>query len=563
MRGLPEAVAVAGLLALTPVVAPTQESPLIRAFALEQEEKYAEAAVAYRAALSGEETAPALLGLERAYAALGRTDSLLPLLDSLIAARPGDGMLRSGQLRALQMLGRSDDLRRAFDQWVREAPREPAPYREYARMLLQMGRAIAADSVLQRAQRELGSPREFYYEIAQLRAQLGLWAQSADAWRLALAGQPYLEEAAVFALVPTPAEARAGVRQALGMPPVFTSARRVLASLELRWGSPRAAWLALSSLAADSLSAAAWSDFAREAESAGEWLAARDALAAVFAWRPTPAVALSAGAAALAAGDPAGALRFARSASELLEPAGRAREAVALEVEALSALGRADDAERLLARHARQLPEAQQHRLRRAIAWGWIRSGSIDKARAALAQAGEEGEGEAAGWLALYGGDLRGARVELRGSTRAAAEAIVAMALLTRTTADTAPAVGRAFLALARGDTVRAAREFVAAAEVLPDAAPLLLATAARLHVSRSDDASAEPLWEEVALRHGSAPEAAEADLEWARLLRRRGDASGAVARLEHLILTYPDSALVPQARRELELARNRVPKTS
>jgi hypothetical protein len=31
--------------------------------------------------------------------------------------------------------------------------------------------------------------------------------------------------------------------------------------------------------------------------------------------------------------------------------------------------------------------------------------------------------------------------------------------------------------------------------------------------------------------------------------------------RLEHLLLTYPQSALAPQARRELDLARNAVPR--
>jgi hypothetical protein len=35
------------------------------------------------------------------------------------------------------------------------------------------------------------------------------------------------------------------------------------------------------------------------------------------------------------------------------------------------------------------------------------------------------------------------------------------------------------------------------------------------------------------------------------------------VARLEHLILTYPQSALVPQARRELDLARAGIPGTT
>jgi hypothetical protein len=41
--------------------------------------------------------------------------------------------------------------------------------------------------------------------------------------------------------------------------------------------------------------------------------------------------------------------------------------------------------------------------------------------------------------------------------------------------------------------------------------------------------------------------------------LGRAGDTAGAVDRLEHLILTYPQSALVPQARRELDLARTGV----
>jgi TolA-binding protein len=64
-------------------------------------------------------------------------------------------------------------------------------------------------------------------------------------------------------------------------------------------------------------------------------------------------------------------------------------------------------------------------------------------------------------------------------------------------------------------------------------------------------------LWTRLVSEHGSAPEAPEADLEWARALRRAGRSAEAAARLEHLILTYPDSALVAQARRELESIRN------
>lgn len=546
-----------------PASGAAQASPLIRGFALEQEQRFSEAAVAFREALAAVDIAPAILGLERAYAALGRTDSLIPLIDSLVTARPTENVLRTVQLRALQMLGRHEQLRAAFDRWVRERPRDPSPYREYARLLLESGRAVAADSVLQRGQREMGSARDFYYELAQMRAQLGLWGPSAEAWRLAVGAQPQLEQAAIFALLPTPADMRPAVRQGLLIRPGTIAARRVLAGLELRWGSPSAAWMALASLPADSATAAAWSDFADDAEQSGEWNAAGDALAALFEWRRTPETGLRAARAALAAGEAAQALTFTRAAASLLPPERRIRDALPLEVEALSAVGRPDSAAQLLARAGAPLPDPVARRLKRAIAWGWVRAGDLERARAALAEAGAEEDADATAWLALYEGDLGAARALLRSGSRITPDAIAAMAVLTRTRADSAPGVGRAFLALARRDSVTAAREFAAAADALPDAAPLLLTMAARLHLARKDDARAAPLWERVAVAHTTAPEAAEADLEWARLLRRRGDAAAAIARLEHLILTHPNSALLPQARRELEQLRQRVPQTT
>jgi TolA-binding protein len=58
-------------------------------------------------------------------------------------------------------------------------------------------------------------------------------------------------------------------------------------------------------------------------------------------------------------------------------------------------------------------------------------------------------------------------------------------------------------------------------------------------------------------------PEAPSSDLAWARALRREHHDAEAIARLEHLILTYPESALVPQARRELDAAHHALPSTS
>jgi hypothetical protein len=158
-----------------------------------------------------------------------------------------------------------------------------------------------------------------------------------------------------------------------------------------------------------------------------------------------------------------------------------------------------------------------------------------------------------AGWLALYEGDLATARRALRASGAPSREAVSALALLSRTRAERSESVGRSFLLLARADSTAAATELERAASDVSDAAPLLLMLAARIHAGRGDFVRAEPLWKRIVDGYEQSPEAAEADLSWARSLASRGDTPGARARLEHLILTYPSSALVPQARRALD----------
>ena len=143
---------------------------------------------------------------------------------------------------------------------------------------------------------------------------------------------------------------------------------------------------------------------------------------------------------------------------------------------------------------------------------------------------------------------------------RALVHSLLALALLGRTKVDSAPDVGGAFLALVRADSVAAATKLGSAAPQVPDASALLLNAAARIYSARHADSAAIALWDRIVKDYASAPEAAEAELEWARTLRRNGDRAGAVQHLEHMILTYPRSALVPQARRELDLARQSVP---
>ena len=129
--------------------------------------------------------------------------------------------------------------------------------------------------------------------------------------------------------------------------------------------------------------------------------------------------------------------------------------------------------------------------------------------------------------------------------------------------ADSLPALGHALLVLARGDTADAAARLERVAAELPPAkggAEVRL-LAGRLYRRAGKSSEAERLFRAAATPDapGTAP---AAELALAELLIEQGRTADAIPRLEHLILTYPESALVPQARRRLDQAHGAVPET-
>src|SRR5262245_7468506 len=144
-----------------------------RALDLEAAGKYRDAIPLFRAALKTPAAVNALLGLERAYAELGWSDSLVAPLDTLISANPKEETFRTVQLRTLQMAGRQADLRRAFDAWTHDMPSSAAPYREYARLLQQKNQSAAADVVLLPGRTPVGTTEELHDELATPRAERG------------------------------------------------------------------------------------------------------------------------------------------------------------------------------------------------------------------------------------------------------------------------------------------------------------------------------------------------------------------------------------------------------
>jgi hypothetical protein len=548
-----------------------RSAPLARALELESTGKAREAAPLFREALvdpaAGDDgRSAAILGLERVWDELGQRDSIVPIVNVALRTRPADPTLRGVQLRALVNARRDAEARSAYDTWRRAAPGEPAPYREYARLLLAAGRTAAADTVLREAVPALRGPggvRPLALELAQLHVALGAWGRAGASWREAVDAMPYVETAALFALHATPTAARDSVLSALLAPPHALVPRRLAAQLLMAWRRPREAWQALAAAPANDSSRAAWRDLAERLEAADAWPTARDAWARVFEGDRDAADGRRAAAAALAANDAAGALALlerARAARGADSP-GALADLTVLRVRALGALGRAAEAEQAAQSASAQLAPADRARVADALAEAWIAGGDVTRARAALTVAGARDDAPVAGWLALYAGDLQRARALLKRPSEDAGAArtelaMTALAVVARTRADSAPAVGAAFLSAARGDSARAALQFVDAAARLPEAASLLVATAARLHAARGDGAAAQPLWERVATQYAGSPEAPEAELAWARELQRRGDAAAARGRLEHLIVTYPESALVPIARRMLEGVR-------
>ena len=550
-------------LALSTSASAQQSVTLGKAILSESKGELREAVALYREALAGGETVPALLGLERMYAQLGWTDSLLPAVRAAIQRNPAEPIARTMLLRVLRTLRRETDATLAFREWVRAVPGDIAPYREWARLLLAEGRTASVDSVLAEAQRVLGSIRGLTLEVAQLRAALGQWDHAAVAWRDVIVQQDYLETAASFSLRAAPPEARRVVRAIMLSPPVEKSPRRLLAILELGWGNGHEAWTSLRELPLSDTTAAIWSFFAEDAERRGFNLPASDALMALEHWKSDAKRVLRAASNAIDGGAAESALRLAAQASERLGPQQGPKAALPIQLRAYAALGRGAAAESAYKRIEDQLTPGERTSARRHVARAWVRGGGIVQARAILGQSAPDPDDELTGWLALYEGDLAGARRGLRRADARQSDAALALSFLSRTRADTARRSGAAFLTLARGDSVQAAVDFASAATELPEAAPILLLTAARLHADRKRDNDAIAVWSTIVELHATSPEAAEAELEWARLLRRRGDRAGAISHLEHLILSWPGSALLPQARRELDLARGGLPPES
>jgi tetratricopeptide (TPR) repeat protein len=218
---------------------------------------------------------------------------------------------------------------------------------------------------------------------------------------------------------------------------------------------------------------------------------------------------------------------------------------------------------------APRLGAETRERLALRIAEGWIRGGRLGRADSLLAADSSVDALATRGRIALFRGDLAAASALLReagpftGERADATERAGVLGLLQVLDTDSLPGLGEALYQLERRDSAAAATALERLALKVPEdhgGAELLL-LAARIHAGLGQSAEAERLYRTIA-GQGVPASSAAAEFALADLLVRAGKNDLAIAALEHLLLTWPTSAVVPQARRLLDVARGAVPAT-
>lgn len=547
-------------------------------FELERSGRYADAATVYFGTVRADPVnIPALLGLERTLFVLNRMPELLPLVQRARARSPESGAIRSLELRMYAALNQTDSLEAVARRWAEAAPRSDAPYREWGMALADRRQWDEARRAFLSGRRALGGAGGgggLAIELAELEQRAGNWEAAASEWARAVARSPDAGPNAASQLAEAPLTMRDRVTRVLTAPEAHVRAKRVGAEVLLSWGQPTAAWAVLAPTLADSEAQAALRRFADLAGALTTPEGHRVRGLALNRWAdlvPSPAAERARSEAVrelLEAGDRGAARQVLEGHSDA---SGDAQAAL---LQLLIADGQLDAAEKRLAAEGR-LTADDRAALRLALAKARVARGELERADAALAGDSSVAAIAQHGWIALYRGNLQRAMAAFRlagpyATDRAAAtERTAMMALLQRMQGESSPELGAALLTLARGDSAAAIVALRRAGSRLPVPGGrlevLLLAGQVAARAGGEHEATATALFDEIVRGGGGSGESAAppaAELEWARLLVRNDRAAEAIPHLEHLILTYPNSAFVPEARRVLERARGVIPKS-
>jgi tetratricopeptide (TPR) repeat protein len=562
--------------------APALGQGIGRGFELERAGRYADAAQAYAQVLRVEPAnLPALLGLERALDRLSRVADVLAPARRALAIDSANPAILDILIRTFVAVDEADSAAALVARWSARSPSDESPFREWIVSLEDRGRFDDARAAIALGRRMLGRPSALAIESAELEQRQENWEGAAREWTRALAAEPAQEPSALAQLEDTPADARGKVTDALTGADAPRAARRAGAELLLGWGEAARAWTVFQTTVGPDVPDAPYAlhRFAERALGVGTPAARRvrayalARFAEVLPARVALQARVEAARALLDVGDGAAAraILAPAAADSTAAPAARALAHTVL-VYALLEAGQLDSAAAELARLRDDLPLEEHEQLYLGLARARIARGELAAADSLLAGDSSVAAVSLAGWVALYRGDVKGAMDRFReagpyaGDRAEATERTIMAALLDRIARDTFPELGAALLRLAQGDSVAAAAALQRAAGQLPERGGrldvLLLAGQAAVGTAAGEKGAADIFAEIVRTGPPAGAAAPAAELAWAQLLVRQNRLADAVSHLEHLILTYPQSAVVPEARRLLDRAKGAVPRS-
>lgn len=513
----------------------------------------------------------AVFALERVFRRGDRLRELLPVLDDFLQREPSTERVWGLKLGLLVEVDSTSALEGAVAAWIDAQPGSPDPYLEGAAAVREVFGAERAAALLEEGSAALGESPQLLVELGDMYVAGGRIDDAAAAWAQAL-GRDRARSGAVFRRVEDLGEesgaAAALIVAALGSEPTNVTRLEAGAELALRENledeAMELAGAALTRLE-EREARGFLNGFARKAEDNGRDASALWAYARLREITEDPAEARSTDErladAALAAGDTATALEARRRITESYSEGSQARrtawtEELRIQVASPGIEGAAE----ALAAFREEFPEAPDlDALSAALASRLLGLGMREEAMAVLS--GIEGPGAALerAFLLLEGGAFPEGIAALQASLPELEPSHATEILeLTLALSDLTPPGGMlaAEVAIARhrGHAEQGVLQVQERIDAVPaQDRPAILAQGARAADQAGLAAEAVEFRRRIVAEYPEAREFAEAALRLARAVAAEpGGRDEAVRILEALIVSRPDSPVVPGARREL-----------
>ncbi len=501
---------------------------------------------------------------ERCLIALDRRAEFVPLVQRARAADPQSVALLPLAVRAFAAVRVTDSAEAQVLAWSAQVSGQMLPFQEWATAAIAVGDGAGATRAVMAARRELRQPDAMTMELAQAHQLAGDWGAASRAWVQVVSEVATFRVPALVILSQAPPFHRTTVRATLE-DATAPEAGQLLGLLQARWGNPvDGAARILARLPADRTNAATLlrellGEFPPDPDQ--EELRVQGGVLARLAEVSTGEAAVQARVRAARAFADGGQEAESRRLLSLAaaDPAAPPDLAATIRTTMLGVLlgeGKAAEAADILEAAREHMTVREYETQRHRLVMAWVGQGEFDRAEAVIGVDSSVSGADAIGRVRLFRGDLVGAAMAFRYAgpfDEMRSQTVSRMAILTVLQAvgdSVSPALGQAYLALERRDTTAARQAFAAlASTVRPEGAAELHLQAGRLALGEGEIAIADSLLRlaDVADFPGTA---AVARLERVRVLLIWEARTEALQLAESLILDFPDSAMVPEARR-------------